>query len=216
MNRLQTQAGISALLGLPLAFCLYIIYTTNNFLPIFAAAVFLVTQIVFFTYWFSPLRVLNNIVVIVGLTLSLVLVFGGFLAFRLLPTAMLPTIASLLLAASFIFYLLFARPNHVPFSTPVEDGDIWWVDFPFTDSLKSKDRPCIVLATTTRGAKVLKVTSTDQSNRQGYVSAKLPGLDKRTSWVQVDKVYKIPAVKFRRRAGSLTNRELSYLKQNLR
>lgn len=94
-------------------------------------------------------------------------------------------------------------------------GEIWWARVPFEDGPGAKDRPCLVLRVTRRGATVVKITS-KQHERPGVLP--LPrGLvgdrQERASWLETDELREVRLGDFRRRVGPVDERTWSLVRR---
>ncbi|MFE3450889.1 type II toxin-antitoxin system PemK/MazF family toxin [Nonomuraea sp. NPDC059194] len=90
------------------------------------------------------------------------------------------------------------KPGHEGTAGP-RTGEIWWADVPYTDSAKSKDRPCLVLEVGDSYAQVLKITSKDKSGRDDHLRLRnglVDGYDQ--SWLQCAEPRSVPLNSFRR------------------
>jgi hypothetical protein len=102
-----------------------------------------------------------------------------------------------------------ARERGVEVATPPRPGlpapgEVWWADVPFEDGTGSKIRPCLVVRSGADGAAVLKITSQDQSRRDGYrriPTATWKGGEADGSWLDMRHEYPVRLADFRDRAG---------------
>lgn len=94
-------------------------------------------------------------------------------------------------------------------------GDVWWVNFPFSDKDEVKRRPAIIIDDNTIAILAMYVTTKNKENNPYNILLedwKTAGLT-RESWTRIDKIVEISEWYLERKIGELSDRDLTKIVQ---
>lgn len=123
-----------------------------------------------------------------------------------------PWLIAVVAAAVLLVLRLLGRAGR-PAARP---GEVWFAMVPYRDGTGAKDRPVVVLSSTSRRCTVARLTSQDHDDRPEYVRAPglLPGLS-RQSWVDLRPV-QLHRTALRRRTGDAGTAWVAWYEQHAR